>query len=425
MLEKMSKSSMGMRAQEFHEGLKDTINFPLKDMYMEKTLLVGKAATLATHLKGRDYIEDYQTLKGLASQLGISGIELRHVLRELEEIDFATVREANSQIKRVELRIPELRNGYEDLGERWIQLCPSEIEQASIEALETVAAFPQHEANLKNSLGLSGADFNKVLMIANSGLLIDQYKNENEVILYSPLTVEEKPAALLTLAQQFPEDRIILALGGVQRYQGVPMEQLIGTDKEFATQAMRLGALCPVQVTAGATGRTFLFTPRGGLAREERIILEKARAILACVRYGEHYASTRKIIYPELILETLRERKRFKYPRPDFPEQYGLLVIQQIGTVEPDRWRPGFYHFSLIDTPENMRALDIAIDLLKLGRISASKLEVDAAALLNVSGTFSGTLPTRAKLGREVALPDDIARNYILNVAKLTRGVDK
>lgn len=428
MSKKLSKSNIGIRAQEFHEGLKDIVNYPLKEMYLPTTIQVGKAATLATHLKGRDYVDDYQALIGLASQLGISGIELRQVLRELEEIDFVKVVESGSgigSIKRVELKIPELRDGYEELGERWLELHPSEIEQASVTVLDEVASFPQGEVNLRSTMGLSDKDFGIILNIGASGLLIDRFSNDGEELLYSPLTVEEKPDALLTLAQQFPKDLIVSALKNVQSYQGMPIEHLTGADKDLAAQAMRMGALCPVQISSGTPTKTFLFTPRGGLKIEERVILEKARAILACVRYGEHYAKERKILYPHLILETLRDNKRFRYPRPDFPEQYGLLVTQQIGRIETDKWRPGFYNFYMIDTPENMLALNIAIDLLKIGLSPTSKLEVDATTLLNIGGSFSGTLPTRAKLGREVTLTRDMARNFILKIAKLTRGVDE
>jgi len=428
MSKKLRKSSIGIRIQEFHEGLKDIVNYPLKEMYIPTTIQVGKAATLATHLKGRDYVDDYRALIGLASQLGISGLELRQVLRELEEIDFVRIVESGSGIggiRRVELKIPELRDGYEELGERWLQLHPSEIEQASVAILDEVASFPQGEGNLRSTLGLSDKDFDIIIDIGTSGLLIDRYNNDGEDLLYSPLTVEEKPDTLLDLAQQFPEDLIVTTLKTVQGYQGIPIDNLTGVNKHFAAQAMRLGALCPVQIASSATARTFLFTPRGGLKIEERVILEKARAILACVRYGEHYPEVRKIRYPHLILETLRDNKRFRYSRPDFPEQYGLLVIQQIGRIEPDTRRPGFYNFYLIDTPENMRALNIAIDLLEIGLSPTSKLEVDATALLNIGGSFLGTLPTRAKLGREVTLSRETARNYILKIAKLTRGVDE
>lgn len=424
MSQELSKSTIGLRAQEFHEGLKEFASFAPKEMHMHATILIGKVASLATHLKGLNYVEDYKALVGLSSQLGISNIELGPILRELQEIDFATVVEAGSQIKRVDLRIPELRNGYETLGERWTQLNPGEIEHAAIKVLDDVASFPHKETEVKSKLGLDDKTFDIVLAIATTGALVDKYEYKSEeTILYSPLTVEEKPDALLTLAQKFPEDHIVSALIEVKSRQGVPLELLKSSNFDFITQAVRLGVLCPVQITAAIPERTFLFTPRGGLRKEERVILEKARAILACVRCGEHYAKVKKIIYPRRILETLRDNKRFRYSRPDFPEQYGLLVTKQIGFIEPDKGRPSFYNFFLYDTPENIRALDIAIDLLETGQSPISKLEVDAREFLSVSGSFRGTLPSRTKMVKGTTLSKDMTRDIITEISKLARGV--
>jgi len=241
--------------------------------------------------------------------------------------------------------------------------------------------------------------------------------------LYSPLTVEEDPSALLALSKKFPQDLIVKVLNEVQKQQGVPIQAMKVSNPDVVTEAVLLGILCPVRITSGNQERTFLFTPKGGLRKEERIVLEKARAILACVRYGEHYATVKKIRYPRRILETLRDKKRFAYPRPDFPEQYGLLVTKQIGFIEKDKTRPGFFNFFIHDTPENLHALDIAIDLLEIGTSPRSKLEIDAKEFLSVGGAFSGTLPTRSKMGREVPRSKQIARDIVIELSKLTRGV--
>lgn len=425
MSKRLDSSTIGIRAQEIHEGLRDVTAFGPKEAHLQPTLLIGKAASLATHLKGLDYVDNYEALTYLAAELGITGSDLPHVLRELEEVDFATViNQGSSRIKRVELRVPELRDGYTDLGRRWQELEPGEIEQAVITTLDDVAAMPRHEEEMRQQLGLDAPTFDTVLAIGTTGAVMARHNPGDEpAVIYSPLTVEEKPDALLVLASRFPEDRIIRALSEVREQQGVPVEHLVTSAPEIIREAVLLGILCPVRISTGAGERTFLFTPQGGLLQEERVILEKARALLACVRYGQHYADVRKILYPRRILETLRSNKTFAYPRPDVPEQYGLLVRQQIGRIEEDRFRPGFYHFQLIDTPENVRALDIAIDLLELGQAPRSRLEVDPSQFIGVAGAFAGTLPTRTKMSRGVRLTQESGRNILATLSKLTRGV--
>lgn len=422
----ISNSTLGLRAQEIHEGLRDVSAFGPKEAYLRATLLTGKVASLATHLKGLNYVDDLQALTYLAAELGISGIELTYVLNELQEVDFATVIKSGTTTKRIELRIPELRDSYENLGKRWFQLAPTEIERASITLLDNVATFPRDEVAIKKWLGLDDAGYGHVMAIGEAGALIDRYTMPTgETVLYSPLTVEEKPDAILELSRRYSGNRIIATMNDVRAQQGVPVEFVKSTQREIVLEGVMSGVLCPVQIASGGQEHTFLFTPHGGLQPEERVILEKARAILACVRCGEHFAQTRKILYPKRILETLRDRKRFAYPRPDFPEQYGLLVTKQIGFMEEDKGRLGFYNFFLYDTPENMHALDIAIDLLEYGQTPTSKLEVDAREFLGVSGSFSGTLPTRTRLNRRAVRSREMARDIIGEISKLARGIVK
>ncbi|GCE16768.1 hypothetical protein [Dictyobacter kobayashii] len=104
------------------------------------------------------------------------------------------------------------------------------------------------------------------------------------------------------------------------------------------------------------------------------------------------------------------------------PEQYGLLVTKQIGFIEQDIARPGFYHFKLYDTPENMHALNIAIDLLDADQLPNSRLELDAKEFFNVGGSFSGTLPTRSRMSRGVVRSKEAAREIIGEISKLARG---
>jgi hypothetical protein len=87
----MDSLLMGLRAQDFHESLKNTSAFGPKDVHYKNTLLIGKAAALAMHLRGLLYAQDYTQLEYAAASLGISSLELPMVLEELEEVDFISV----------------------------------------------------------------------------------------------------------------------------------------------------------------------------------------------------------------------------------------------------------------------------------------------------------------------------------------------
>src|SRR5438477_2013076 len=100
----MNSLLIGLRAQDFHESLKTTAAFGPKEVYYEKTLLIGKAATLAMHLRGLIYTTDYDQLKFAAASLGIGSLELPSVLHELEEVNFVSVVRDGDTFRRLEIR---------------------------------------------------------------------------------------------------------------------------------------------------------------------------------------------------------------------------------------------------------------------------------------------------------------------------------
>ena len=58
----MDSLIMGLRAQDFHESLKNTATFGPKEVHYKNALLIGKAATLAMHLRGLLYVHDHRLL---------------------------------------------------------------------------------------------------------------------------------------------------------------------------------------------------------------------------------------------------------------------------------------------------------------------------------------------------------------------------
>lgn len=420
---KINRHMIGVRAQDFHEGLKEVASYGPKEAHLRNTLLIGKAATLAAHLRGLNVVEDHEALTYLAAELGISGLELDRVLSELEEVDFATIKKDGDRVKRVELRIPELREGYAELGERWEDLGPTEVERAAVEMLHHVAAVPRAKESLQESFGLDTKSFDLVLSIGSAGALLETYEDDDgEPIIYSPLTIEENPKPLIELSKKFPDDEVVKALAAVRRQQGLPEGVGAAKSNPVIVEAILAGVLAPVRIQTDDGERRFLFAPRGQVPAAEKVILDKARAILACVRCGQHFADVSRVFDPGALLRALRKNKKFNYSRPDFPEQYGLLVSKQIAVISPDTSRTGFYHFHFIDTDENKKALDLAIDLLDVGDAAPAHTS-DAHAILGIPGSYGGALPTRARLARTIKRSKTEARQVVATLSKLVRGV--
>lgn len=416
----MDKLNIGLRAQDFQEGLSETKAFGPKEAYFGNTLLIGKAAVLAMHLRGLLYIDDYTVLKFAAGQLGIGVLELPSVLKELQEIDFIRVIPSIEMIKRVDVRVPEFRSGYEDLGARWEDRNPSEIEKASIETLQGLLQVPTKEVDLITSLGLEPEQYSILRDVLSNGQLLRTQTIAGEKIVYTPLAVDSNAMAYLQWADKFPSE-VSNVLKVLQGHQGLPVSDPSVSNKAVLQDAILTGVLMPVQVN-GITGeQQFLFAPRGGLSSEERIILDKARAILACVRYGQKFAAGRAIRYPKRILETLRDNKRFKKGHPDLYTQYGVLVEKLIG--RPIDEGEGRWNFEIYDTPENMKAFEVAINLLEIGETPTAKIDLEARNALLAPSSYLGPVSTRARLAKSIKGSPETQAEIIKQLSAIGRGM--
>jgi len=418
----MDSLLIGLRAQDFHESLKNTTTFGPKDVHYKNTLLIGKAATLAMHLRGLLYIDNYQQLEYAAASLGISSLELSTVLRELEVMDFISVAPSGDTIRRIDIRVPQFRSGYTELGERWKGLFPSEIEQASIALLDRLYKGPFEKTTLLSSMGLDETQESIMLDVMESGSLAATQTVEGQPLIYTPLAVDGNPTLYLQWAQSFP-DEVANAIETLRNHQGLPLNDRLLTSNPALTAAISTGVLMPVEVN-GATGEQhFVFAPHGTLTQEESIIMDKARAILSCVRYGQKFAAGTPIRDPRLILERLRDHKRFKRGHPDLLTQYGLLVEKLIG--HPVDEGSGRWNFEIDDTEENIKALNVALEMLKHGETPSARISLEAQkALLNPSG-YQGPISTRARmhLSKGIHSSPKTRADIIHTMADLTRGV--
>jgi len=416
----MDKLAIGLRTQDFHEGLREIRAYGPKEAHFGNTLLIGKAGTLAMHLRGLLYIDNYTVLKYAAGQLGIGALELPAVLHELEEVDFVSVKKTGERVQRVDIRVPEFRDGYEDLGRRWEDLGPSEIEQVSVDTLHSLLRSPIEEEKLVRSLAMKPQEYAILRDVMENGQLVRVQTLEGEKIVYTPLAVDGNPTKYLQWAGKFPA-QVSSALKILSGHQGLPVSDSTISSNVALQDAVMTGVLAPVTV-AGSTGvQEFLFAPRGGLAAEERVILDKARAILACVRYGQKFAAGRPILYPKRILESLRDRKRFRRGHPDLCSQYGVLVEKLIGY--PVQEGSDHWNFVINDTPENMKAFDIAISLLEIGESPSARINLEARNALLGTTNYLSPPSTRARLARSFKGSPETQAEIIRQLSAIGRGM--
>ena len=100
----MDNKDIGIRALDMQTGLYK-YNDSLLDLKIGETMLIGKAASLASHLRGIQVVEDYDALKVLASKLGITSTELVTVLNILQEVELIRIIGSSRKPEKIEILI--------------------------------------------------------------------------------------------------------------------------------------------------------------------------------------------------------------------------------------------------------------------------------------------------------------------------------
>lgn len=406
--------TVGLRVLDIEHGFRETRPDGLVQTELGTSLLMGKALNLALHIRGFNVIKDYKGLSYAAAELGVNSTELPAVLAELQEIEWVRLVGSGRSIKRVEVLVPELRDGFEVVGQRWRDLSPTELEEASVLALAEAVIRPYSQITLNSELGLSKALSETVLEVGEAGTFLRVYRlDTGERIVYSPLYGDSNPEKAVELVKKYGDQRVRTLIESVRNQQGLPVERLKGD--AFVREAIRSGLV----MAPAVKDKQFAFTPQQGLLPEETIILDKARAIVSCVRYGQNYAEITKIFSPKAIVDALISRKRLN-PHSEHLQQYGLLTKKGIGRVDKvpgDKWQ-----FTIADTADNMKALQVAKDLLETGdAVSQNVDDAAQAKILNPSASYSTPVSQRVRINREAKTKTaDAATNKA--ISELIRG---
>jgi len=339
---------------------------------------------------------------------------LETVLRELEEIGWVRLVRSGANLKRVEVLVPSLRDGFDTIGERWKSVGPTEIEQASVLILGETIARPIDLEDLERKHGLSVDAARVVVEIGETGTYLRRHRlDDGSRILYSPLYGDNNPEKAHALVKKYGDSRITDLIGRIDASQGIPVKHL------SEDPILRDAILAGLVLAPSVRDEKFVFTPQQGTAPEETVVLDKARAILACVRYGQHFAGITRIFSPRAIIDKLVDKKRLA-PHSEHAEQYGLLVKKGVGRVERigDRWQ-----FSIIDTDDNMKALRTARDLLDTGTgISQAVDDSIRLQVLNPPGSYQTPVVERTKLNRAAKLGKATDAKVVSEISDIIRG---
>lgn len=389
----MAKNSVriGLRLLEFECGIAanidDTNSAELVDY--ETSRAAGQAARLAMLIRGQDVIEDEQRLKKIAAhELGVHPAEYtvaKRLLLEADLIEERTTKTGKSVLNEKVSRIDHSDN-YRRVGELWLSRDHrTHKEEAIIHTLDAVIDAPQAISDLDPLHGLKKDELSAVLELGSNAGIIDSVDPAKK-FYYSPLLWDVNPKKL----GEFLKTASATSFSGVLKKMKRPGSDVTNAKDPLVIQAISGGILPSYRVTSTGGLRVYSFTPyTGGLLSSDtqKTILDKARSLIACLRYGSEAATITRIRNPLLILNAITDpgRNYGLKPHSELKLQYGMLVSKQIGRVIQTGER---YVFQLIPTEDNLRACAIARELLSSGELMSEKDMGAAAALHMVNGTI-------------------------------------
>jgi len=405
--EDLDDARIGLRTYDVTLGFRNLDERNAAVSEFSNTHVSGMAAVLAGAIKGRDVIRDARKLKLLAADvLKINPWAFDKVVRELEELELVSnLRTVGGDIVSFTESVPLLHDDvHERIGWHWREQQPTELEQQLVVSVDRLAEAPLPASVLRAEIGADARADQLLHRIGEAAELVRYHRlSDGTEIAASPLFAFERPDQLVPLFERHTPDKIREVFEHIRQQPGLPV--LLGGADAIAQDMVRLGLVtAPTVKGADGRNRAFLITPYG-LQPEyfttKKQVLDKALAIIACVRCGEVSGGMTRILMPDRLLARLMDQDRgYRLGGHSSTErQYASLIrLGVIKTVPVD----GLLAAELIPTADNLEAVNLARILLQRHGQALPERgnERQAAELLFTGQNYLAPIETIAVAGR-------------------------
>jgi hypothetical protein len=358
--------------------------------------LIGMAGKLALNIRGLGEIKA-EVLRPVADHyFDIPSLVLQPVLEILAEIGYVQLVTTGKTLNSIIPDVPHFSSVYSGLGNYVGTISLNEHEEVAIAVLNELKRKPEKRDALMGRLGAQKQVFSRVELITQTGGLVIPKRARGQDVLVSPFYFADSLDALANHAAAGGARGVQAVLELLKKAQGWPLSLILSTGgingtKLSATELQLLkemvadGVLRPPSLRNTQTNRDehFVFTPMPGVRSMDgaaREIYERTMAIVAAVRKGQLLPSQFAIRLPVRLLETLRDKKMIR-ASTEAALQYTNLVTLRVGRLVPTS-SSGWFQFHLIDTPENMQAVNDAIRIFQTGEPLSMGVSEDARIAL-------------------------------------------
>lgn len=409
MIEGLPDFKAGLRCHDVHAGLRNVDPNSATLAPLSDTRMVGMAASLASLVRGQDVVSDAEALKTIvAEQLDINPYAFGPVVETLERAGMVDdVKRRGQKILSFTESVPFHQSLYDRLGESWRDDEPSQLEQEMLAVVDRLATSPVPAEELEHDLGLDRGDVPRLLEVGKASELIKGVTLIDGEVLYSPFFGFENPELLASLLETHGSGRVAEDLAAVRSHQGLPLDD--SAHPALADAISRGLVLAPSVTTPTGREQPFAalpYLPDRSLLTVRKAVLEKALAVLACVRCGEHFGGATKTLYPARVLTALLDPNRNHQlsPHSSHKRQYQMLYRMQIVDFVPSG---NWVSPKLIVTEDNLEAVRLARDLLTYGEPLEDRAGDDQArGLLSLKSPYQTPLQTVSRRRDQKTISD-------------------
>ena len=382
-------------------------NIDVPDFDQLRTM--GMSATLAIHIRGLGEI-DYEVLRKVSDHhFDIPSYALKDVINVLAEIEYIEIVKNGSKISSIIPDVPTFGDVYDGVGSYFSFSDLNEHEQGTMLIMSELQNKPENKDKIIQTTGINRELLNRCVTVGTAGRYMKPFRARGKDILASPFYFADNLESLVDMTAKIGATDIQKVIEIVRNNQGWPLSMItahleLGGTKLSKAQHDLLVHLCsegvfkPPSLKFASTTESFVFTPSPGATRlnaENREVYERAMALVSCVRKGQLLAEKYRIKMPVRLLEALRDRG-YLGANSEAAIQYQNLTLLRVGTIKAvgsSKWQ-----FHLSKTEENIRALDLAINLLRTGELANLEVNQDARLALAKDEKYIQSVISAAEL---------------------------
>lgn len=379
---------------------------------------LGMAVRLALHLRGVPAIS-YSLVRNVAMYLlDFNSFAVDEVLRFLHDAEFVKLDTEGTTIKTIIPDIPYYDKLFSDIGELATLHGFSEPEWLTLVLLQRLAGSPLLQTHAYQ-MGAEKKLVNRVIDIGTEGAFIVNRRARGKDVLLSPTYFAESQDAYADLVASSGAQKVERILKLLKQNQGWPLAIM---EKKGELAGIRLDAndLAIIRMLAGegfvpppaietthAGLNHFLFGPLPGATRlipSKRPVYEAAMALVAAMRQGQLLPANYAIRSPVALLSSFRDRG-FVQANTEAREQYRRVAELKVARLVPTS--AGWARLELIERPENIEAINMAIDLVSGGEPAVQADEEIVLSLRKGEKYMESLIGRKRILKESINKPDE------------------